>query len=392
MNQTDGDAARRSPFALAVMTLSVLVVGCDAGDGGADPRAVPDGTPVSIGEDARLSVGVVEGDTIEQFHDVVTPFLLPDGELVVPVAGASAIRVFAPDGRFLRSFGRPGEGPGEFTGLDAAWSRGDTIEAFDSDLRRITRFPPGGAPDVVPLDRVGSVQTAIPGALLDGWVFTGVADAGMGRRDEMPVYRFARDGSHTGVVARARGMARFSTPAISGPDPLSPRAVFAVRRGEIYVAETLTPRIRVLDGTGSLAREITWEPDGAPSPEAAFERVVEAGVARAAPDDAEATRSRLESFEVRERAPAFWDFIVDEEGFIWVQPFDPGRHSLALTGFRGTGSGGEWRILSADGTRVGSVRVPDRLELTEVTSEAVVGIRRDELGVESVEVHALERR
>ena len=41
---------------------------------------------------------------------------------------------------------------------------------------------------------------------------------------------------------------------------------------------------------------------------------------------------------------------------------------------------------------MGSVELPSELEPHQITSDAVVGIVRDELGVESVRVHSLERR
>jgi hypothetical protein len=100
-----------------------------------------------------------------------------------------------------------------------------------------------------------------------------------------------------------------------------------------------------------------------------------------------------------DRISAFWSFIVDEEGYVWVLPYDPAAHSAALEGLGsgsyllgGSGPGGLWRVFAPDGTEVDPVRVPDELEPVTITSDAVVGIRRDELGVESVRVHVLRRR
>lgn len=377
---------------ITLAVLAFFLAGCVSGDGGEADAPVPPGTPLEIDSEPRLSIGVVEGDTLRQFHEVVTPFLLPNDRLVVPVAGAREIRVFGPDGDFVRSLGGPGEGPGEIGSLDAAWTRGDTVEAFDSGLHRILRFHPDGSVESVQLEGIPSAQRAVPGALQGGWVLYGVSDAGMGRRDEMTVHRFARDGSHRGVIARVKGMARFRTPAIGGPDPLSPRALFGLNRGEVYVAETLSPRIRVFDPSGNLKREITWEPKDSPSGDAVVQEVVDSAVARAESGEATALRRRLESFPVRERVSAFWDFIVDDEGYLWIRPFEPIRHARALGGFDGPGPGGRWLLITPDGARVGSVEMPDELEPIRITSDAVIGIRRDALGVESVGVHSLERQ
>src|SRR5687768_14767142 len=105
--------------------------------------------PVSIQPSARLSIGEAAGDTLEEFDHVVSPFLMPDGRLVVPLNSASTIRVFAANGRFLNSLGRKGSGPGEFLELQSVWPRGDTIEALDVRLHRITRFLPNGSVQTV---------------------------------------------------------------------------------------------------------------------------------------------------------------------------------------------------------------------------------------------------
>lgn len=375
----------------ALLVLSVPLVAC-AREGGAPKNAVePTGAPVSIAPRARLSVGVAEGNPAQQFGRVVTPFLLPDSELVVPDAQAGEIRVFGADGRLARSLGRPGHGPGEFASLGAAWARGDTIEAFDNALGRITQFLPGGGTRVVQLDRVASAQMAVPGALPDGWIVAGVASAGMGRRDDMVVHRFTRDGAHAGVIARVQGMARVRTPVMSGPGPLSPRAVFAVGDDLVYVGETLTPAIRVLSPTGALERELTWTPAAAPSPRAALDAVVKTAVARAGPDRVAETRRVLLAFPLPDRVSAFWTILVDADGFVWVQRYDPRRDAIRLSGLQRAGPGGTWRIFSPDGAPAGTVRVPDGLELTQIGERSVVGVRRDSLGVESVEVHDLSR-
>lgn len=382
---------RRILEPVLALALTLSAPGCRHDDASV-ARRLPAGAPIAIDSVPRLRVGVVAGDTAQEFDRVVTPFLLPDGRLVVPVAGAGVIRVFGPDGALRASLGRPGQGPGEFESLGAAWARGDTIEAFDGRLGRITRFRPDGTADIVPLDMVPSAQMSVPGVVAGGWIVTGVAGAGMGRRDSMVVHRFARDGAHAGVIAQVQGMSRFMTPQGSGPDPLSPRAVFAVHGGRVYVAETLTPVIRVLGPAGELEREITWRPGVTPAPRAAFETVVVSVAAQAGPERASSIRRRLEAFPVRDRLSAFWDFMVDDDGFVWIQPFDPRTCSLLLGGTRGASPGGRWLVLAPDGSPAGSLRVPDGFQPTQITADAVVGIRRNALGVEFVEVRGLARR
>ena len=371
----------------------VALAACGTGEDGPH-SAAPPGAPVSVGTEPRASVGVMEGDPMLELHRVVTPFLLGDGRLVVPVAGHRTIRLFSAEGAFITELGGPGEGPGEFASLGAAWARGDTIEAFDGSLRRITRFLPDRSFDVVSLDPVPSAQSAIPGALPDGWALMGVERAGVDRRDHLAVHHFARDGAHLGRVTELEGMARYRHPAGAGPHPLSPTARGRVAAGRLYLGDTLVPALRVLDALPEPAEhEVRWGVRDRPSVASVFRQVVDAAVAGADAGEADFLRERLEAAALPDDLSIFWDFMVDEEGFIWIRPYEPSEHAIALgaSPLGGPGPGGEWLILSSEGDEVGQITIPDGLEPLHVTADAVVGIHRDGWDVESVRVHPLER-
>ena len=357
------------------------------------PLQIAAQVPVVIQPSARLSVGEAAGDTLEEFDRVVSPFLMPDGRLVVPLNSASTIRVFAADGRFLSSLGRRGSGPGEFLELHSVWSRGDTIEALDWRLHRITRFLPNGTVQTVML-RSGMHDMAFSGPAGADWLVGGVASAGYGRRDSVAVRRFTRDGSDRGVVGMTAGFTRYQSPEMSGPEPLSPRPVMQVQRGRLYIADNMTPSIRVMQANGAVERTITWNPPRAISPRDALRMVIDSAVARAPADRGPSVRRRWEDAPVRDRMPAFSTFLVDDLGYIWIRPYDPFKHSTALNGLTlpGGGPGGRWTVLSPTGVRVGEIDMPADLAPIRITSDAVVGIAHDELGVESVRVHVLQRR
>src|SRR5690606_37125397 len=67
------------------------------------------------------------------------------GDRIVVADASNEVRVFDRAGSFVRSFGRTGEGPGEFTYLDAlAFAPDGTLLARDSRLMRVTRFDTAG--------------------------------------------------------------------------------------------------------------------------------------------------------------------------------------------------------------------------------------------------------
>ena len=135
-------------------------------------------------------------------------------------------------------------------------------------------------------------------------------------------------------------------------------------------------------------------PDGrSESAKVALDQVIDLAVSRTPADRASVTRARLEAAQVPGELSVFWDFRLDPEGFLWIQPYQPLAHSFAL-GARyagGVGNGGGWLVITPDGSDAGSIEVPDGLELTQITRTSVVGIRRDALGVESVHVHRVRR-
>lgn len=387
-------ASCRCLAALTAASILPALSACSEPPDDGDRTRHPDGTPVRIDSAPVRQLGSADGSA-RAFHRVRTPFLADEGELVVPTAGSGEIRVFGPGGELRRTLGGSGQGPGEFVWLDGAWPRGDAIEAWDWKQRRLTRFLPDGSVEVVRFESVSSAQRVVPAPLADGWIATGIGAAVMGRRDRMLFHRFDTAGAHVDTVARTLGMRRMETDLIGGPDPLSPRAVFDLSDGRLYVGETTTPELRVLSADGDSLGTFTWDPGSTPDPERAFRTVVDSAVARAAADDRERERKILESFPVADDVSVFWSVLVDEPGFVWIQRYDPARHSLH-TGGRpapaGAGPGGEWIVLSPEGERVATVEMPPGLRPTQITNDRVIGIRRTELGLETVVVHRLVRR
>lgn len=86
-------------------------------------NVVPGGdVPVygTVGE-PDLEIGVVEGDPVYVFSFVADARTLPNGDVVVVDGGFQGteqeLRIFDSGGRHLRTIGRRGKGPGEFTRL-----------------------------------------------------------------------------------------------------------------------------------------------------------------------------------------------------------------------------------------------------------------------------------
>jgi hypothetical protein len=298
----------------------------------------------------------------------------------------------------MQTLGRQGEGPGEFADLTAAWPRGDTIEVYDYRLQRVTQFPGIGDPTVIRLNTLPLGSALAEGALRDGWlarvmmssIQTGAPQA---RRDSLALILWQRNGTRGREIGQVEGLARY-VDANGGvtPDLLSPETRVIVSRNAIYVGDTRYPAIRVLDPTSDSTMLIEWATTDNRSPGDVFSDVVDTLLARTPEERRPQLRERIAAAPVPSFLSVFWGFLVDDLGFIWIRPYEPLVHAHALGGWAGTGPGGDWLVVSPQGQLAGTIRLPDDLEPTYISTDAVVGVRRDTLGVESVALHALSRR
>ncbi len=205
----------------SVLSLSVLALFAGACGGDANPgdfavrdsagvRIVENGMPPAPGGSWQLSVepeldiGVLEGAPEYQLYRVSDAVRLADGRIVAADNGAHQLRFYDPAGRYLMGVGREGDGPGEFRTLSRLLaSDGDTLLAFDTNLRRASWFSPSGKfIRSVVVGHESSLLARVGGRFEDGTLL-GMADQLYGA-DEIPqgvmrnstvYYRFASDGS-----------------------------------------------------------------------------------------------------------------------------------------------------------------------------------------------------
>ena len=145
----------RHPSTLALLALFGASAAVDAQAASRVPATVRDSAGVRIvshpGETdsaaARtvedLRIGVEMGDSLYMFNRVGQIAVDRQGRMYV-ADGGMKIRMYGPDGKFIRAFGRRGQGPGEFTSIDRLWFAGDTLVVTSLGARRATLFSPAG--------------------------------------------------------------------------------------------------------------------------------------------------------------------------------------------------------------------------------------------------------
>ncbi|HEU4830040.1 MAG TPA: 6-bladed beta-propeller [Gemmatimonadales bacterium] len=88
------------------------------------------------------------------------------GRIYVLEAQEQQVRVFGPDGQFVRQLGRNGDGPGEFRGANGlAIDVADRLWVYDPRARRVTIFDSSGAVSGTHLLQVSSYGYVWPGTI-----------------------------------------------------------------------------------------------------------------------------------------------------------------------------------------------------------------------------------
>lgn len=150
---------RPSPLLLAAL-LTLTLGACRGEYGTDDPTVISDSSGVAIvtndltrldascSLDATPTVSIGEEDGGEEYllTSVAGARRLSDGRIALANARSWQVRYYGPDGTYIRSTGRQGEGPGEFRQpytLDVL--PGDTIHVGDIDPFRYLVLAPDGA-------------------------------------------------------------------------------------------------------------------------------------------------------------------------------------------------------------------------------------------------------
>ncbi|MCY3546755.1 MAG: 6-bladed beta-propeller [Gemmatimonadetes bacterium] len=401
---------------------ALAFVGCGDGRPPAAPAAeVTDSAGVTIvtsmptgavyaelGAEPSLSIGALEGPEEILFDGIVSIVRDGAGNLIVADNGAGEIRVFDAAGSHLRSFGSRGDGPGEFQALVGAWLLADgNIVAADRRLQRISRFDRRGTllgtgtlAGVEGMDMVTPVGPAGPATFLSqvrSLTMPGISESPLESLEEAfggdeapPEYfvRYRLDGAPIDTVARHPGQQMSVSAVGSGTNmslnllrvPFSPEpAAHGSDRGVVVTAGTRY-EVGVFDDTGALIRIVRLAEPPTPRTDEHLEAYVRNSGNPFAQDEA-AIRSMIANYRempLPETLPAYTDLRNADSGELWARRY----HLRGAPAFR-------WDVFGADGRYLGRVEIPSSFAVEEIGLGQVVGVSRDEFGVERVEVREL---
>ncbi len=135
-----------------------------------------------------LELGALGGEQPDVFGDVGAVDLSGD-EIFVLDAMAREVRVFGLDGRHLRSFGRAGDGPGEFQYASSIAAGDDgSVWVFDPPRLTLSRFGADGEYESSIAGQPGSIPLPPPSAIAPDGALLGFYFSNVGRDYSAPMH------------------------------------------------------------------------------------------------------------------------------------------------------------------------------------------------------------
>ena len=350
----------------------------------------------STSESPTLEIGTVSGAEAYTLYRVGAVIMLREGRIAIANGGTSQIRVYDADGVHLHDIGRNGDGPGEFRALGGVWrSRGDSIMTADSRLSRITIFgsegrlgrmirvtPSGGARQVFGRRPFDDGSLLISGVVLPAQPpREGLFDGGSQVFD-----RYSSDGSHLNRIGeQPRGSNWGFTLQGRIAYTVAPFAVFSPPNASdgsaVYLGAGTQLQVEKRGADGELLRIIRWAGEPRPVTSDVIARYRSEQLEQAdTPEFRQSVESMLEGLVFPEHIPVYQSLLVDTEDHLWVE-----RYRTTWEDER------RWWVFDPSGRWMGEAPVPTDLDIREVGSDYVLGVRRDESNVERVVVYGLSR-
>ncbi len=342
------------------------------------PLAITTGGPRWTGEifEYEFQLCLKEDEREESLLYEPEGFLLDaNGWFYVSDEGNHRIAVFDPEGRYVRSIGRGGQGPGEFRWIQPLEIETGVLSAFDPNQLRVTRYQLDGTLiEVVPLDRDGLITSIraywdLPNgeALLRSFNLGAEPGNASGVAGHQSLMVFERAG-HTLWRHETTPVAMGTTKMMflegeEAPIPVvfpwspAPEADYHPTQG-IVVSPGTDSELYILDTSGSLLRRIRIELQAEPPTVSEVEEGLAAVQATIESMDDPMSRAifspRLEVFDEPPEAKAHWTTVdVDDDGFIWLRLPD-----LAIY-HRSEQVSISYRIVSPEGEYLGITTIPE---------------------------------
>ena len=355
-----------------------------------------------------VDLGASASDTTQQFTIVRGVHRLGNGTIAVFDAGISSIRFYDTTGALMGAAGRQGTGPGEFprSGFGQSLScGGDTL--FVAIQNKLAAFaPPAGYARELTLprmERVALTPAACHGSRLLASYRTSAIPTEEGRhRDSVGLALLDLDGTVVAVLDTIgwwdTAWIRFGQAIGRGPAPFG--RVGSAAMGPGGVATTVGDRfeIDIRDTSGVLRRTVRVQGREAPLTDADLQRFREIVMPsfERGPDDARLLDRLLARDALPATKPAIAVLRFDAAGNLWVRAYDMSDATEQFEARTDRASpirepNRRWTVLDSTGRLLGDIDLPSRFDIHQIGDDWLLGVWRDSLDVEHVQLYRLRK-
>ena len=315
--------------------------------------------------------------------------MLEDGSIIVADRADALLFLYDSTGRFVRTLGGMGYGPGEFRMISGvAPLGGDTILVFDGTGRRLTTFTLDG--DVtgthtveLPADFEHSLSGYELAGILEGDRAVLVPDAVPGQsrtqadtfRIDIPVLVVSREGELLHRLDGLWGMEAFGDELTTMIAPLGWRRIARVTEEGILSADVEAGVIERYDARGTPVQALQLSHDREPLPVHVQDDWIESRTRGIEDRSQRAYFQRwLAQLPFPEHLPYLSDLHADGDGRFWLRTATLPNEAL----------GSQWIIVDAEGVPTAAIELPSALRILELRGRHLLGLWTDSLGVQTV--------
>jgi hypothetical protein len=344
----------------------------------------------------ELRIGTTGDDPNYQFGQIAGIDVGADGSIYVLDQQSRNVRVFDAQGKYVRTLGGPGSGPGELSALTVGLLvTGDSVLVPDMGQQRVTRYLSDGTV-------VGSFPTPITEGISVRWEHAAggrivqqtrfmsfPGQAAVEPKDLLLLRDFSGAILDT-VLTLPAGKTLQSNAQGMSVKFFDAEPVWTMGQdGIVYYAMNNVYRIQGYTADGALKRVVIKDVERKPvgeSDKTAFLNMMKKlfasqGVPQAAVDQALSIMSFAEYY------PAFATLLGGPEGTLWVQRIqtaDEVMGSADAADFNPQDLGAPtWDVFDADGRYLGEVRLPAKFTPLRFMGDQIWGSQRDELDVQN---------
>jgi len=318
---------------------------------------------------------------------------LRDGRIVIVETTTNEVRAFDADGEHQWTYGRLGDGPGEFRRPRfIGQASDDSLLVWDDRLARMTSLTPSG--ELKELRAPGSLVEQIPPrprAVLSNDLLVGSfpgeggpAEFSDGQvvQDFSRVYLTDLDYSERTYVTEITG-ASFQVFLTPDPEfvalPFTVAASFTAAGDEVVAVGPAERGVSAFSSEGHLVREMWVERPQRSVTDRDWRRELDRRLGDLPDQERANEERRLRRLDVPGVMPVYDRVLGNASGVIWARQYlpdfaDPRR----------------WDRFTRDGRFLGSIDTPDRLDLRQVGPDWVLGVHYDEFMVPTVRVHRID--